>query len=119
MEQGAPASGPLVGRDAEMDVLVRLLDDVAAGRPGVVVLEGEAGIGKTRLARETAETAAARGFQLLVGHLRPLRVFRGAVRGADGCGAALVADSGRRPGRRSGPRADARSWSGRRHRPTR
>ena len=67
MEQGAPASGPLVGRDVEMDVLVRLLDDVAAGRPGVVVLEGEAGIGKTRLARETAETAAARGFQLLWG----------------------------------------------------
>jgi predicted ATPase len=50
-----------------MDVLVRLLDDVAAGRPGVVVLEGEAGIGKTRLARETAETAAGRGFQLLWG----------------------------------------------------
>ena len=67
MEQGAPASGPLVGRDVQMDVLVRLLDDVAAGRPGVVVLEGEAGIGKTRLARETAETAAARGFQVLWG----------------------------------------------------
>ena len=67
MEQGAPASGPLVGRDVEMDVLVRLLDDVAAGRPGVVVLEGEAGIGKTRLARETAETAAGRGFEVLWG----------------------------------------------------
>jgi DNA-binding CsgD family transcriptional regulator len=67
MEQGAPASGSLVGRDVEMDVLVRLLDDIATGRPGVVVLEGEAGIGKTRLARETAEAATTRGFQLLWG----------------------------------------------------
>src|SRR5215207_5406010 len=65
--QGAPAFGPLVGRDVEMDVLVRLLDDAAGGRPGVVVLEGEAGIGKTRLARETAETATTRGFQVLWG----------------------------------------------------
>src|SRR5512133_4034518 len=67
MEQGTPTWGPLVGRDVEMDVLARLLDDVAEGRPGVVVLEGEAGIGKTRLARETAEMATARGFQLLWG----------------------------------------------------
>jgi DNA-binding CsgD family transcriptional regulator len=67
MEQGASASVPLVGRDVEMGVLVRLLDEVAEGRPGVVVLEGEAGIGKTRLARETAEAATARGFQLLWG----------------------------------------------------
>jgi hypothetical protein len=87
MEQGAPAFGPLVGRDVEMDVLVRLLDDVAAGRLGVVVLEGEAGIGKTRLARETAETAAARGFQVLWGtcvHFGssevPYAVLTGAVR---------------------------------------
>ena len=67
MEQGPSASVPLVGRDVEMDVLIRLLDDVAGGRPGVVVLEGEAGIGKTRLAREAAEAATARGFQLLWG----------------------------------------------------
>ena len=67
MEQGASASSPLVGRDGEMDILFRLLDDIAERRPGVVVLEGEAGIGKTRLARETAEAALARGFEVLWG----------------------------------------------------
>jgi hypothetical protein len=42
---------PLVGRDTELDVLVRCLD----GRGAVVA--GAAGVGKTRLAR-AAETAA-------------------------------------------------------------
>ena len=67
MEQGAPTLGPLIGRDSEMEALCRLLDEVVQGRPGVVVLGGEAGIGKTRLARETAEVAKTRGFQLLWG----------------------------------------------------
>jgi hypothetical protein len=43
-------------------VLRRLSEQVAAGRPAVVVLEGEAGIGKTRLAEACAEVARAEGW---------------------------------------------------------
>src|ERR1700761_6838243 len=39
----------LLGRERELGVLGRLLDDVRAGRGGVLVLHGEAGVGKTAL----------------------------------------------------------------------
>ena len=55
------ASGPLVGRDRELARISLLLDDALAGRGRLVLCTGEAGIGKTRLAEETATTAAARG----------------------------------------------------------
>ncbi|OLF04462.1 ATP-binding protein, partial [Actinophytocola xanthii] len=41
----------LVGRERELGELRAVLGEVAAGRPRVVVLRGEAGIGKTSLAR--------------------------------------------------------------------
>jgi DNA-binding SARP family transcriptional activator/tetratricopeptide (TPR) repeat protein len=51
---------PLVGREAEWSSLLRAYD--AAGAVGhVVVLEGEAGIGKTRLAEEFVDYAAGQG----------------------------------------------------------
>ena len=39
----------LRGRDAEIRVVREALDRVAAGRSAIVLIEGEAGIGKTRL----------------------------------------------------------------------
>ncbi len=39
----------LVGRDVEMEVFTQALGDAAAGRGTVLMLEGEPGIGKTRL----------------------------------------------------------------------
>src|SRR3954453_19266710 len=39
----------LLGRKRERDVLDRLLDGVRAGRGGVLVMHGEAGVGKTAL----------------------------------------------------------------------
>jgi predicted ATPase len=47
----------MVGRDAELAVLDSLAAQVAAGAGGVVLLCGEPGVGKTRLAREAAGRA--------------------------------------------------------------
>ena len=43
---------PLVGRDTERSALLHHLEAAASGQGGVVLLEGEPGIGKTRLAQE-------------------------------------------------------------------
>ena len=48
----------LVGRDAELAVLDALTTRARAGAGGVVLLTGEPGVGKTRLARAGAERAA-------------------------------------------------------------
>jgi DNA-binding CsgD family transcriptional regulator len=59
------APGPLVGRNAELRLLSAAIDHAAGGRTHVVAIDGEAGIGKTRLARDGLRLAAARGFQAL------------------------------------------------------
>ena len=51
----------LVGREAEMAVLTGSLAAAFDGLPRVVVCEGEAGIGKTRLAQELLGVAERRG----------------------------------------------------------
>ena len=63
MAATAPMPG-LHGREAETSVLSRALDRAAAGRLAVVLAEGEAGIGKTRLLAETLTAAAAAEAQL-------------------------------------------------------
>lgn len=45
-------SAPLVGRDAEMDVVRSALDDVERGRGSILLIIGEPGIGKSRLVAE-------------------------------------------------------------------
>jgi DNA-binding CsgD family transcriptional regulator/tetratricopeptide (TPR) repeat protein len=57
----------LIGREAEMAVLGRALDD-AAGTSAVVLLAGEAGVGKSRLVTELGDQASRRGFQVCIGH---------------------------------------------------
>ncbi|MDX6714416.1 MAG: hypothetical protein QOH30_974, partial [Baekduia sp.] len=47
----------LRGRRDERAVLAALLDDARAGRSGVLVLRGEAGIGKTALLGHASESA--------------------------------------------------------------
>src|SRR6266567_8683540 len=51
----------LLGREREREVLDRLLDGVRGGRGGVLVVHGEAGVGKTILLEYASE--AARGFR--------------------------------------------------------
>jgi DNA-binding CsgD family transcriptional regulator len=56
----------LVGRDREIAWLTRSLDEMEAGHGWVAVVEGEAGIGKTRLLDEAIQAAGARGHAVLV-----------------------------------------------------
>jgi class 3 adenylate cyclase/predicted ATPase/Tfp pilus assembly protein PilF len=55
---GLGEEAPFIGRDAEFGRLVgRVLDVVERGKPASVVVTGEAGVGKTRLAVELARFA--------------------------------------------------------------
>ncbi len=58
---------PLVGRDAELEILREALVQALTGEGQLVALLGEAGIGKTRLAAEIAAIAASRGCQVMLG----------------------------------------------------
>ena len=55
------------GRTSEYQVLVNSFGNAAAGQPQLVVLRGEAGIGKTRLARKFLTWAGAQGAEVLQG----------------------------------------------------
>ena len=59
-EEGTAAVA-FVGRDRELARVTGLLDEARAGRGRLLLCTGEAGIGKTRLAEETAAVAAAGG----------------------------------------------------------
>ena len=52
---------PLIGRDAEVALLGHLLEEVRGGTGRVVIVEGEAGIGKTRLVADLVARALQRG----------------------------------------------------------
>lgn len=61
----------LVGRQAESAVLSAALSSALAGRGGCVVLHGEAGIGKSRLAHSLCAEARKRGATVLIGRAVP------------------------------------------------
>jgi predicted ATPase len=61
----------LVGREPERRELRVRVEGLAAGRGGVVVLLGEAGAGKSRLARDAVEVAAGRSAAVLAGRSVP------------------------------------------------
>jgi DNA-binding SARP family transcriptional activator len=65
--QRRPQDAPLVGRADEHSVLAAAFDAARQGRPQAVVLEGEPGIGKTRLAAEFLRWATAQGAAVLHG----------------------------------------------------
>ena len=58
---------PLVGRRAELEVLDHALGRAAAGRPVVMEIVGEPGIGKTRLLAELGSRADGAGHLVLTG----------------------------------------------------
>ncbi len=63
----ARASEVFVGRVGELRELERALEAARAGSGTIVLVAGEAGIGKTRLACELAARASIAGFEVLLG----------------------------------------------------
>src|SRR4029453_3369274 len=61
------SSPVLVGRDAEAAQLGAALERAAAGRPAIVVVAGEAGVGKTRLVTDLVGLAGELGAVALSG----------------------------------------------------
>jgi predicted ATPase/DNA-binding NarL/FixJ family response regulator len=61
------ATSPFVGRAEEVRRLDAALDRAERGQPQVVLLAGDAGVGKTRLLLAFAERARRRGMRVLVG----------------------------------------------------
>src|SRR6266852_6316093 len=69
-EQSRPPSdlvAPLVGRAAAFSQLVGSFQQACQGQPQAVLVVGEAGMGKTRLAREFVAWAQAQGAEVLCG----------------------------------------------------
>ncbi len=62
----APA-GHLFGREAERAALARALEAQAAGRGGLAIIEGDAGLGKTILIVDMIDRAKKRGFVAVIG----------------------------------------------------
>ncbi|HVX38877.1 MAG TPA: AAA family ATPase, partial [Gemmatimonadaceae bacterium] len=60
----APAVLPFLGREPEMAVLADAIDRARKGEPTCIILAGEAGIGKSRLADEACGRAALDGFRI-------------------------------------------------------
>jgi DNA-binding SARP family transcriptional activator len=70
VDQQASGSRPgsvFVGREGELAALLVALDDALAGRGRLLVIGGEPGIGKSRLAEELARTATGSGADVLWG----------------------------------------------------
>ena len=65
MTAGA-ASEPLYGREHELQVVADLVGGLAEGAGGVLVVRGEAGIGKSALLAVAARLAADSGVRVLL-----------------------------------------------------
>jgi DNA-binding CsgD family transcriptional regulator/tetratricopeptide (TPR) repeat protein len=67
MDASGSTREPLVAREAELEQLLSVVGAVASGPGRLVLLSGEPGIGKTRLAREVLTRARAGGHTVLAG----------------------------------------------------
>jgi len=65
---GQSARTPFVGRQAERVALRNVLAQVQAGTGALVMVGGEPGVGKTRLAEELARRCEREGFLVYTGH---------------------------------------------------
>lgn len=67
-ESGSPPN-VLIGRDHELSLLL----DAGSAAPALILVEGEAGIGKSALVRETVGHASMRHARVLLGHCQRMR----------------------------------------------
>ncbi|MFD6156121.1 helix-turn-helix transcriptional regulator [Nocardia sp. NPDC060256] len=65
----------LIGRQGELDRVTDRIDKVVAGAGGIILIEGEPGIGKTAMLRAAAQLAAARGLRVLHGAAKELERY--------------------------------------------
>jgi len=85
---GHVGTGPrTLGREAEARALGEALDRVASGALTIMLIEGEAGIGKTRLLQDALQDARGRGMQVVTGRAEELERTRpfGLLAAAFGC----------------------------------
>lgn len=78
----AASIAPFVGRDGERAVFLEHVDRMIEGSGGVLLIEGEAGVGKSRLIAECVDGALWRGATVLQGghrDSRGLRPFSGLI----------------------------------------
>lgn len=66
----------LVGREAELALVAGAIRELSNGRASVLVLDGEAGIGKTRLVQRIVEEARFRGVTVFRGEAHPFERTR-------------------------------------------
>jgi DNA-binding CsgD family transcriptional regulator/tetratricopeptide (TPR) repeat protein len=100
----------IVERGEELDAIAGLVDAVQAGNGGVLVVEGVAGIGKTRLLQSAAERATAGDVALLSGRGSQLeaglpfgvarQLFEPTIRAADPARREALLADGAGPARR-------------------
>jgi len=67
----AGIGSPLLGRDEELELLLRRWEEAKGGKGRVVLLAGEAGIGKSRLIRALLDRLAGERFTPLIYHCSP------------------------------------------------
>src|SRR5437868_714658 len=67
VESGLVRSSAVIGRDRELERLRAAVERARSGQSACLVLEGEGGIGKTRLLAEAATMARAAGLAVLTG----------------------------------------------------
>src|SRR5436309_14709724 len=67
-----PTTLPLTGRGAELSKLAAVLQHAEAGQGATMILAGESGVGKSRLAIALADHAARRGFSIAFGRALPV-----------------------------------------------
>ena len=58
---------PFIGRKSQLDLLDRCLQETLAGHPQLVLVQGEAGVGKTRLLKEIRAVALRHGVNACYG----------------------------------------------------
>ena len=66
----------LVGREAELALAAAAVRELGAGRASVLAVEGEAGIGKTRLVQSIVDDARSRGATVFSGQAHPFERTR-------------------------------------------